>query len=401
MQELFEIFYQKLSYTNLKFKRFLIEEINWENKLIGITGARGVGKTTMLFQHIEKNLPPVISPSTNVLYASLDDIYFSSNNLVYLADEFIKQGGDILLLDEVHKYPNWSKEIKNIYDRYDNLKVIFTGSSIIELEKGDADLSRRVAKYELPNMSFREFLEFEGIAAISRISLQEIIKDHITIAKDIKERIKKPIKHFKKYIEYGCYPYYKESEIDYHQRIANVINLVLETDLPATSKIKYETIIKIKKFLYVLSQSSPFKPNISKISGLIGTDRNEVISFIDYLHKSRIINTLRSGTKVANYMAKPEMIYFNNPNLIYTYSNNPNIGNVRETFFFNQLSTKHKVSYSLEGDFKVNDHYTFEIGGASKDSRQIRNSSNAYIASDGIEYGIGNKIPLWLFGFLY
>ncbi len=388
---------KKIENTSLDFKRFLFTYINWKRRLIGIKGARGTGKTTLLLQYIKENF----GISDEVLYVSLDNIYFAEQKLFDLADNFVKTGGKYLFLDEVHKYPNWSQEIKNIYDDFPELNVVFTGSSILEIDKSEADLSRRAVIYNLPVLSLREFIEIKYGIKSDVYSLIDIIENHTGIAGQIVKKIK-PVKEFNNYNLYGAYPFFIETGADYHDHLERIINLILETDLPAFTPIDYHSIIKLKQLLLVISESVPFQPNISRLSNKIGTTRDTVIKYLHYLEKAQLISLLRSNTKGISKMAKPEKIYLNNSNLLYTLqSERTNQGTIRETFFFNQLSVKHTIEMPPKGDFIVDNKYVFEIGGKSKTKRQIIDLTDAYVVSDNIEYGFKHKIPLWLFGFLY
>ncbi len=397
MEKLFNNSVKKIENVNLNFKRFLIDKINWNRRLIGIKGARGTGKTTMLLQYIKENL----GFSDEVLYVSLDNIYFSEYKLVDLADSFAKTGGKYLFLDEVHKYPNWSREIKNIYDDYPELKIVFTGSSILEIDKSEADLSRRAVIYQLPVLSLREYISIKQAIKTNVYSLPEILENHKEIASEINKKIK-PVKEFNNYKINGAYPFFMEAESEYSDHLERIINLILETDLPAVSSIDYSSVINLKKLLSVISESVPFKPNISKLSIKIGITRDTLIKYLSYLEKAHLISLLRSNTKGISKMAKPEKIFLNNSNLLYAIqAGTANTGTVRETFFNSQLSVLHKVELPKNTDFIIDNKYVFEIGGKNKTQKQIVEMPNSFIVSDNIEYGFKNKIPLWLFGFLY
>ncbi|MCK5537162.1 MAG: ATP-binding protein [Bacteroidales bacterium] len=396
--ELFrEKFYRKLNKISLKFKRNLLNTIHWENRMIGIRGARGVGKTTLILQYIKGNLPL----NESIIYISLDDIYFTSNSLSEYVDDFVKKGGKYLFIDEVHKYKNWSIELKNIYDNYADLKIVFTGSSILPLIKSKADLSRRAIMYDMQGLSFREFLNITHKLDFESVSLPDILSNHTEISMLINNKIK-PILEMGKYNEKGYYPYFIESNRDYLIFLAETINQTLEADIPIYLDLNVESVEKMKKLLFIISTSVPFKPNISKLSETIGITRNTLKTMLHYLYKANIINLLFTGTKGISILQKPEKIYLHHPNLMYALSpNHINIGTLRETFFYNQLQNLFSVKYTNTGDFLVDDKYTFEIGGKNKTYKQIKNIPNSYIVADNIEYGAGNKIPLFLFGFLY
>ncbi|MGB0933530.1 MAG: ATP-binding protein [Lishizhenia sp.] len=398
LERLVTQFQRRMMNVSLTVKRYLFDEINWENRLISVKGSRGVGKTTLLLQHIKlcRNI------DSKTLYTSLDDIYFQGNTLVSLVEEFYALGGRFLYLDEVHKYENWSREIKSIYDNYQDLYVVFTSSSILEINKGDADLSRRAVTYELHGLSFREYLNFEGVYISEVYSLSEILQNHTTIAQNIASEIS-ILPHFNKYIEIGVYPFFKEGEDEYLLKLNNVIKVILETDIPAVYHTEYKTINKIKRLLFLLSSRLPYIPNISKLSEQIETSsRNSTLHYLDYLEKARLTSNLKTSAKGSNYLVKPDKIYLENTNLMAALNfGEQNTGTIRETFFNHQLGVKHNVSTSKEADFLIDDTFTFEVGGRSKKQGQIKGLANAFIAADRIEMGFGNKIPLYLFGLMY
>ncbi len=396
MERLRERYINLINSVDTALIRDFIKIIDWKDRLIGIKGARGVGKTTLMLQHIKKNLPLESS-----LYISLDDIYFSGNLLVDLADEFVKTGGKYLLIDEVHRYPNWSVEIKNIYDNYKELVVIFSGSSILKIDQSKADLSRRAVFYTMPGFSLREYINLKTNNSFEILSLEAILNDHLLISMEIVKKIK-PIVLYNDYIQKGYYPFFLENEASYYYKLLEIINVVMEVDIPQSFDTSLQGIEKIKRLLYVISHSSPFKPNIQKISERIEATRNSVKTYLHYLQRAQIINLLLSDSKGISLLQKPDKIYLQNPNLMYALgSDNTNTGTLRETFFYNQLSFTENLTTSTEADFLVNDKYTFEIGGKNKTKTQISGIENAFLAVDNIHHGIGNKIPLWLFGFLY
>lgn len=400
MKQLFSAFYRKLEDTDMHFERYLKNQIDWKNRLIAVTGARGTGKTTLLLQHIKEqhgNNPE------NTLFVSLDNIYFSNNNLYSLAEDFSANGGKELYLDEVHKYPAWSQEIKNIYDDFPKLKIVFTGSSMLQIFSADADLSRRVRHFQLFGMSFREFLIFEGLLKKSQpaYSLETILKNHVSIAQELTKKIT-PLPAFRKYLQYGYYPYYKEDIAGYGERVLQTFNTVMESDLPNVESIDFYSINRIKKLFYILSEMVPFTPNISQLSQMVDVTRVSLMNYLQLLEKAHCVLTLKQKATGIRQMVKPEKIYLQNTNYNYALAaDNPETGNLRETFFFNQLQQNHKVTFSENTDFCIDGKYYFEIGGKNKTSNQIKNLKNAYLALDGIPTGFRNEIPLWLFGFLY
>ena len=379
------------------FKRFLHLNINWKNQLIAIKGARGVGKTTLLLQHIKLNLPK----DETVLYISMDELFFTENSLISLAEKFTQNGGRHLFLDEVHKYPNWSREIKLIYDNHPELQVVFTSSSILEIYKSESDLSRRVVSYTLPEMSIREFVELKDGIKLPSFGLEDILQNHIKIASQISKKIK-PLPIFNQYIKYGVYPYFMQGLDEYPQKLLNTINLIIEIDILAVENIDFQQITKIKKLLFAIATSVPFTPNVSKMATKIQISRPSLLKALHYLEKARLINTANKFNKGISVLSKPDKIYLNNTNIIKIIAqNNSNIGNIRETFFFNQLKAVANINLADKGDFIINNKYTFEVGGKNKAKKQIKFVKDAYLVKDNIEFGNANTIPLWLFGFLY
>ncbi|PKR80660.1 AAA family ATPase [Brumimicrobium salinarum] len=398
MEILFEKYQQKLKHTQLDFVRAIMNEINWDARLIGIKGARGVGKTTLLLQYIKLHLADSIE---NSLYISLDHIWFNTNSLSGLVDDFEKKGGKYLFIDEVHKYSGWAQEIKNIYDDYPALKIVFTGSSLLEILNARADLSRRAVIYNMQGFSFREYIQLESGIKMPKLSLDKIINNHVEESSKILELIK-PFEFFEKYLKEGYYPFYKEQPDLYQMRLGEVINMMLEIELPLLRSVELSYIPKVKQLLVAISQSVPFIPNISKLSEKININRTTLLYYIHYLEEIGLTRNLHKKNQGISILQKPSKIYLENTNLIFNLAReNVNVGNNRETFFANQLSNYHKINYTEKGDFLVDEIYTFEIGGKNKTNQQIKSVPNSYIAADNIEYGRGNKIPLWLFGFLY
>jgi hypothetical protein len=398
MIELHNRFLRKLSNVSLDFTRSAMDEIPWRAQLVGIKGARGVGKTTLLLQYIKLHLSDQMAQT---LYVSLDSFWFSSHSLSELIEDFYKQGGKFLFLDEVHKYPNWAQELKNAYDDYPDLKVVFTGSSALEILNARADLSRRAVIYEMQGFSFREFLGIETKMDFSILSLNEILEKHVEIAQEIGQKIK-PFQYFSKYLDHGYYPFYREDKELYEIKLTEVVNMILEIELPLLRGIESGYIFKLKELLSVISASVPFTPNISKLGEKLTINRSTILSYLHYFQEVRLTNNLFKEANGISKLQKPQKIYLENTNLMQILSpSNVNIGNVRETFFANQVGFRHNLLYSHKGDFLVDKKYTFEIGGKGKNKHQIDGIENAFIAADEIEYGINQKIPLWLFGFLY
>lgn len=386
-----------LTRVPISFERYLSKEISWNQKLIGVSGARGSGKTILLLQQMKK----VVSQGKKALYVSLDDIYFSENNLIYFAEDFARNGGEYLFLDEVHKYKNWSQELKNVFDSIPDLKVVFTSSSALEIHKGSHDLSRRALVYNLAGLSFREFLEFKYDLMFPTITLDQILENNYQTYSDIVSKIK-VLPKFNEYLKEGYYPFFKDLNSDYLKQLSMTINLVIENDLPAIHNIDFSSIIKLKKLISIMSRIVPYKPNVEKLASQIETTRPTLLKYLYFLDKAQIISLLSRDTHGINYLNKPDKVYLSNTNLAYTLGTDQiDDGSIRETFFFNQLSVKHDLSYPKFGDFLVDNKFLFEIGGKNKSNKQIAGIENAYISSDNIEYGNGNTIPIWIFGFLY
>ena len=397
METLIRNYIRLIDSIPVNFQRYLYNTIDWQDRLIGITGARGTGKTTLLLQYIKNNF----TDRTRAIYVSLDNIWFAKNSLTDLVEYFYTHGGTHLFLDEVHRYPNWSIEIKNIYDSYPEIHIIFTGSSILEIYKSNADLSRRAIHYHLQGLSLREYLKFEHDIDLPPLSLSDILNNHLNIASEITSKIK-ILPLFEEYLKQGYYPFYKENSKNYLLRLQNMINTILDYDLPAVENIEYTTLLKIKKMLMVISSLVPFTPNMTSLSAEIETNRTSSIKYLSFLEKAKLIKMLPSSKKGMNSLNKPEKIYLDNTNLLYALTtSNINDGNKRETFFANQVAMNHTLTIPPKGDFLVDNIYTFEIGGKNKNYDQIKDIPDSYVVFDNAETGFGNKIPLWLFGMQY
>lgn len=404
LQILFEEQTKLLHKISLDKKRYLYGKINWGLKSIGILGQRGLGKTTMMLQYIKENF----NKENSALYVSLDNPYMQSVSLFEFAKYFEQHGGEVLFVDEVHKYEDWSTHIKNIYDTL-GLKLIFSGSSMLQISQQNSDLSRRSIIYILENLSFREYLELLDIYKFDSFTLENILENHIAIAQTITEHIK-PLMHFKEYLEYGAYPFILEDKEVYHQKIIQMINLILETDLPHINHIDISQIAKLKKLLYLLATNVPFIPNITDIAKATNISRPKVYDYLEYLERAKVINSIKSKEKGYNIMAKPEKLFMQNTNISYAITASLDTGSAREAFFVNQIKNAlssqarlldDRIFSAKKGDFLVDNKYTFEVGGKNKDFSQIKDIKNSYLALDDIEVGYGAKIPLWLFGFLY
>ncbi len=400
LNELMELQTEQTTLVDCSFKRYLYPQIDWRSRLLAVTGARGVGKTTLLLQYYKEHF----SSPEECLYISADHIRVAALGLFTIAGEFFKLGGKLLIIDEIHKYPDWSKELKNIYDSFPKGRVAISGSSSLELLKGTHDLSRRMVVYKLRGLSFREFLELETATHYEALTLAEVLAHHTTIATRIKGTIR-VLKYFRDYMRHGCYPFYREGIQHYDIRLNNVVEKVLCEDIPAIFNIRASSVPYLKKLVYLIATSPPFIPNVEKISAQLGVSKEYIYHYLDYLDKAGIFASLFSTGQGFKLVRKAQKIYLENPNLYHAALGEmgfrAEVGALRESFFLGQLQQGHKVFASKQGDFIVDEKFIFEIGGKGKDSAQIRNAKNAYVVADDIEVGVRNKIPLWLFGFLY
>ena len=389
MEQLYQKFETLLQTTTTDFKRYLYKEIAWNSRMVGIIGGRGVGKTTMILQYIKENLD-----TKKALYVSADDMYFVDHTLYELASDFYKSNGEFLFIDEIHKYVDWSRALKNSYDSFPNLKIIFTGSSILDILKGYGDLSRRALIYQLQGLSFREYLKLVHSFDFESYSLNQIIENKVKT-----QGLEHPLPYFKEYLKQGYYPFGTENEINI--RLGQIILQTLETDIPQFANLNVGTSRKLKKLLSIIAESVPFKPNFSKIAALLGVSRNSLDDYFSYMEKAGLIGQLRNETGGIRGLGKVDKVYLDNTNIIYNLvGDKSNLGNIRETFFFNQMRLKNEVMSSSKADFIIND-YTFEVGGKNKQQTQIEKDGKSFIVKDDIEYGYQNVIPLWTFGFNY
>lgn len=390
MEALFSRFQRLLSETNTDFLRYLHDKIIWTDRMIAIVGARGVGKTTMMLQRIKLH-----HNISDTLYVTADDMYFADYKLLDLAEQFVKMGGKYLFIDEIHRYANWSKELKLIYDYLPHLQVVFTGSSMLDIYRGTDDLSRRVQLYALHGMSFREYLNLRYHLQLQPLSLDDVLHHNVAF-----DGVDYPLVAFKDYLNNGYYPFSREVGL-YHERLRQIVQLILDVDIPQFANMNAATSQKLKQLLAIIAKSVPFKPNYSKIAAIMGVSRDVLPDYILYMERAGLVNRLFTATTGIRELGKVAKIYLNNTNLTYALGgSNTDIGNIRETFFFNQLSVKADVRESLVSDFLV-DGFTFEIGGRKKGGKQIADTDNAYIVKDDIEFGFANTIPLHHFGMLY
>ena len=391
MEQLIANYKRLLTLTTSNFHRYMFDKVNWNGRLVGIVGARGVGKTTMILQYIKEKLD-----LGSTLYVNAEDFYFTSHRLVELADEFSKMGGKYLFVDEVHRYDGWSRELKLIYDYHPELHVVFSGSSVLDINKGvKSDLSRRVVIYTLYGLSFREYLElFENIKT-PIYTLDEVLTHKVDMDTDFR-----PLMYFKRYLERGYYPFALED--DYGEKLKGVVTKTLETDIPEYANMNVSTGRKLKKLMAVIAESVPFKPNMVTLAEVLSVSRNNVADYLLYIEEAGLITQLRDQTGGVRSLGKVDKVYLENTNLIYalTKKEKAEIGNVRETFFMNQLRVVDEPITSPVSDFLVGER-TFEVGGRNKKQKQIKDVENAFVVKDDIEYGGLNIIPLWQFGLLY
>ncbi|MFA7082530.1 MAG: AAA family ATPase [Bacteroidales bacterium] len=389
MDKLYEQFQKLLRETDTSFFRYIYFDINWKNRMIGLIGPRGVGKTTLVLQYIKENLNP-----NETLYVTAEDFYFADNKLIDLASEFVKLGGKYLIIDEIHKYKDWAKELKLIYDYHSELNVVFTGSSILDIKKGASDLSRRAVIYNMQGLSFREYLKLFHNITINTYSLEDILNHKVD-----SKNIELPLPLFNDYLKQGYYPFAIDEDFDL--KLQQIINQTLEIDIPFFAGMNVSTGRKLKQLLAIISKSVPFKPNMTSIATMVGASRNNIEDYCMYIEEAGMISQLRDTTDGIRGLGKVEKIYLDNTNLIYSLAQETsNIGNIRETFFFNQLRVKYNIFSSKVADFTIDD-ITFEVGGKNKGQRQIQGVEKGYIVKDNIELGYLNTIPLWHFGLTY
>jgi len=378
-----------LKYTPTDFSRYMLQRIDWNSRLVGIIGPRGIGKSTMILQHIIRN-----QEDGHHLYVSADNIYFLNHRLATFADEFVKDGGTHLYIDEIHKYKNWSTELKQIYDVHPALHVVFTGSSVIDIRDGEADLSRRALIYSMQGLSFREYLELFHKITSPTFSLAEIISN-----KAVLPDVEHPLPLFRDYLKCGYYPF--SGEGGFEMRLQQVVSQTIESDIPQYADMKASTARKLKQMVAIISRLAPYKPSAENLATEIGVSKNNVPDYLSYLERAEMIGQLRDETGGMRGLGKVEKVYIDNPNLMFALTGgNPDIGNIRETFFYNQMRVENDVMASHDSDFVIG-KYTFEIGGKKKGRKQIADIPNGIVVRDDIEYGAEKIIPLWQFGLNY
>lgn len=399
IQELYSNSYRLVSQVSTKTKRYIYNQLPWDVRMLCIRGARGVGKTTLLLQRLAEAFP---AGSNQALYVSLDELWFNENRLIDLADYHYAHGGTHLFLDEVHRYPqgSWAQEIKNIYDRYPGFHVIFTGSSILKIDQSQADLSRRCLFFTMQGLSFREYLEFNGIAQLDPVELEQILTSHVTLAMEITRQVH-VLQYFGDYLRHGYYPFYHEVADGYAMALRQMVANVIEQDIPQAESVEMNTINRMKRLIALIARVSPFTVNVSRIANTLECDRQTVYKLLRTMHRASLINMLYKGKNNMQQLVKPEKVYLENTNLMFALASEINTGNIRETFFANQLFNAHELAFSGSDDFLIDNTHTIEVGGHRKSFEQIKDMTDSYLAIDDIEIGNGNRIPLWLFGFLY
>ena len=399
IQELYANSYRLVSQVSIYHKRYLYDQLPWDARMLCIRGARGVGKTTLLLQRIAEAFP---AGSHQALYVSLDELWFNDNRLIDLADYHYTHGGTHLFLDEVHRYPqdSWAQEIKNIFDRYPGFHVVFTGSSILKIDQSQADLSRRCLFFTMQGLSFREYLDFAGVAKFQSLTLDQILRDHVSLAADITRQVH-VLQYFEEYLRHGYYPFYKELVQGYEMALRQMVVNVIEQDIPQADSVEQSTINRIKRLISLIARTTPFTVNVSRIATTLECDRQTVHKLLRTMQRASLINMLFKGKNNMQQLVKPEKVYLENTNLIYALASDINIGNVRETFFANQMFNAHELAFSGSGDFLIDNTHTIEVGGHRKSFEQIKDMPDSYLAVDDIEIGNGSRVPLWLFGFLY
>ena len=376
-----------------------MDDIHWDNRMIAIRGSRGVGKTTVMLQRI---LLAYGGNTDRALYVSLDSLYFSRHTLSDLVADFYLSGGECLFIDEVHKYANWSIELKNAYDEYPEMRFVFSGSSLLQILNADADLSRRCIAYEMRGLSYREYLAMRHNIKIDRVRLDNLLSAPNDFCDEVCDKVR-PMAHFVDYLQFGYYPFIADGKNDYHQRIENIVNMTLEIELPALCGVDVGNIRKIKALMYILSTEVPLQVDIAKLAAMAETTRATLLAYLQYLSRAQLLNLLYSDSQNVKKMQKPDKIYLENTNLMAALSSGTmNAGTMREVFVVNQLKQLHQVEYtSSQADFVVDGKYTLEVGGRTKDGRQVADAKYGFVVSDNIEYAAGNKLPLYTLGFLY
>jgi len=399
VQSLYDNYHRRIAKISLSFKRYLYSRINWDARMVGIKGARGVGKTTMLLQHILENYDNI----DQTLYASLDDLWFASHSLIELVDWAYGHGINRLYLDEVHRYKSWSENLKNIYDNYPDMSIVYTSSSMLAMDNAKIDLSRRQTIYTLYGLSFREFLALDKQISFEPVSIEALLRDHVSLAMQITKDLKdfKIISLFESYLQHGYYPFYLEAKDDFLLYLREIVSVVIESDLSAVESVSYETIQKVKRLLMIVSEHVPFEPNMSELWQQLATNNELGMRMLYALDRAQILSLLIAKAKSYKSLCKPDKIFLDNTNLMHALCPKVDMGNARETFFQNQVGVVHEVNTPQKGDFIVDNRYLFEVGGRNKGFDQIKDLPDSFLAVDQTEVGYSNRIPLWMFGMMY
>ena len=398
METLFRKHQMFISQVKMDIIREIINDINWERQLVAIKGSRGVGKTTLMRQYIRKTYG---TTAGKALYCVVDSMYFTTHTLLELAERFVLMGGEHLFLDEVHKYPKWSIEIKEIIDLYPQLRITFTGSSLIQILNADADLSRRVLSYTMEGLSFREFLHFYKGIQLPKYSLEEILGNADNICAEVNAKCR-PVKMFEEYLRVGYYPFYDGVEMEYYSRIENVANFIIDQEITTFCGVDPAFTLKLKAMLLFLADNLPYEVNISKLASYLEINKNTVVNYMNAMQRAELLHLVYSDNKSVTKMQKPDKIFIHNTNMLYALSSRLVTGTIRECFVVNQLSVNHTVEYSKnEGDFRIDGKVILEVGGNKKSFDQIADIPDSYILADDMEYPVGKKLPLWIVGMNY
>ena len=393
---LITVYHRKLAETSLTFKRSLYFSINWDVRMLGIKGEKGVGKTTLVLQHIKE----AFDNPDDALYVSMDNLWFKTHSIMDLVDYLYSKGVYYLFMDEIHKCPDWTIVLKNLYDNYPSLNVVYTGSSMLRIDNSRVDLSRRQTLYKLNNLSFREYLEYEGIASFGPIGFEDLLNNHVRYAMDITDKVK-VLRYFQAYLSHGMYPFYKEAHTDFHIRLSEAVTQTLESDLPTVEDVTFETVQKTEKLLMITAESLPFVPNVKRLCEALGTTRDSCLKMLYALDRAGVMHLLTTELKNYKKLVNPDKIFLGNPNIMYALGGKTETGTIRETFFANQVGAYNTLQYPKKGDFLACGKYLFEVGGAGKSFEQIKDEPDSFLAVDDTEIGVGSRIPLWMFGFLY
>ena len=396
IQRIYDASEERIRDTDCAFHRYLYPQIDWSSRIVALNGPKGVGKTTMFLQYLKEHQ----DVAEHALYVSLDDLWVDAFELYDLVRYHVQNGGTSVFIDEVHYLKDWSRLVKNLYDSFKALRIAYTGSSILQVKRGSGDLSRRQVEYSLAGLSFREFLNLEGVGEFAPVELEDLLRGHVRQAERIVSKIR-VLPLFRRYLVSGYYPFYREDAVHYGRKLVQVVNQVLERDLPMVEDITPDTVRKARRMLSILAASTPQTPNITELSRNLGMDRKQGIKILYLLQRAGLAGLLAEDAEALKYLGAPNKIFCDNGNLMHALVARPDTGTLREVFFNNQLGVAHVTTYPKKGDFLVDGKWLFEVGGKGKTFDQIKDEPDSFLAVDGIEVGRGNRIPLWLFGFLY